>query len=139
MSRPPFHLAFPVHDLELARAFYTDLGARVGRRSERWIDLDFYGHQLTAHRVDAPTVDEPTNPVDGERIPVRHFGVILDLPAWRALVDRLTGAGADFLVAPQVRFAGEPGEQATFFLRDPSGNAIEFKAFADEAAIFRSA
>lgn len=139
MSRPPFHLAFPVHDLELARAFYTDLGARVGRRSERWIDLDFYGHQLTAHRVDAPTVDEPTNPVDGERIPVRHFGVILDLPAWRALVDRLTGAGADFLVEPQVRFAGEPGEQATFFLRDPSGNAIEFKAFADEAAIFRSA
>ena len=140
MQRPRFHLAFPVTDLGAARAFYVDLlGARLGRTDARWIDLDFYGHQLSAHLVDADADASATNAVDGDAIPVRHFGVILDLPDWRALADRLRAAGVAFLLEPKVRFEGEPGEQATMFVRDPSGNAIEFKAFADDADVFRTA
>lgn len=140
MSRPRFHLAFPVTDLAATRRFYVDLlGAGVGRTDTRWIDLDFYGHQLSAHLVDDGAAIDPTNAVDGDDVPVRHFGAILDWDAWHALADRLRGAGVDFLVAPRVRFVGEPGEQATMFLRDPSGNAIEFKAFRDDADVFRTA
>ena len=134
--RPRFHLAFPVHDLEAARGFYAGLlGCAVGRESARWIDFDFHGHQITAHLVDDPGEIE-TNPVDGDRVPARHFGLILARPDWDALARRLAEAGTEFLIPPRVRFRGRPGEQATLFLRDLSGNALEFKSFADERAIF---
>ena len=133
----PFHLAFPVRDLEAARRFYADvLGCRLGRTSERWIDFDFFGHQITAHLVTAGDGETPDNPVDGDQVPVRHFGMILTRSGWDALAARLRSLGTDFLIEPRIRFRGEPGEQATLFLRDPSGNALEFKAFADDADIF---
>ena len=135
----PFHLAFPVDDLDAARRFYTEtLGCRVGRTSERWIDFDFFGHQITAHLVPARADDRASSPVDGDDVPVRHFGVILTPTDWDALALRLRQRGADFLVEPRVRFRGAPGEQATLFVRDPSGNALEFKAFANDARIFAS-
>ena len=133
----PFHLAFPVRDLEAARRFYADvLGCRLGRTSERWIDFDFFGHQITAHLVSAGDGETPDNTVDGDQVPVRHFGVILTRSDWDALAARLRSLGTDFLIEPRIRFRGEPGEQATLFLRDPSGNALEFKAFADDTGIF---
>jgi extradiol dioxygenase family protein len=135
----PFHLAFPVHDLEAARAFYVDLlGCGVGRRSEDWIDFDFDGHQITAHLAPAECGSVGVNPVDGDPIPVRHFGLVLPWDAWHALAARLTAVRAPFLLAPKLRFQGEVGEQATFFLRDPSGNALEFKSFADPSKLFAS-
>ena len=134
--RPRFHLAFPVHDLEAARDFYAGLlGCGVGRESSRWIDFDFHGHQITAHLADTGG-ESVANPVDGDRVPVRHFGLILEREAWDALAQRLDQAGTPFLIEPRVRFKGRPGEQATMFVRDPSGNALEFKSFADDAAIF---
>ena len=136
MDRPRFHLAFPVRDLAEARAFYGGLlGCAEGRSSPEWVDFDFHGHQIVAHLALAPE-RVATNPVDGENVPVRHFGVILDLAAWRILADRLEAAGVDFILPPQVRFQGQPGEQATLFFLDPSGNALEFKAFADDARVF---
>jgi uncharacterized protein len=140
MSQPPFHLAFPVHDLDAARAFYVGLlGATEGRSDPRWVDFDLRGHQITAHLVDAlQAVEPPTNPVDGEDIPVPHFGLVLGWEAWHRERDRLEAAGADFLVAPTIRFPGRPGEQATLFLRDPSGNAVELKAMRDPARLFAS-
>jgi len=136
MDRPRFHLAFPVRDLAEARAFYGGLlGCAEGRSSPEWVDFDFHGHQIVAHLAPAPET-LATNPVDGEDVPVRHFGVILDLPSWRALADRLEAAGVAFIIPPQVRFKGQPGEQATLFFLDPSGNALEFKAFADDAMVF---
>lgn len=137
MSAPLFHLALPVFDLEAAEAFYCGvLGCAKGRTAERWTDLDFYGHQVTLHLVDAGAGTIDTNPVDGDDVPARHFGVILDMAAWRELADRLTSAGCEFLISPRIRFVGEVGEQATMFLRDPSGNALEFKSFADPAQLF---
>jgi len=136
MDRPRFHLAFPVRDLAEARSFYGGLlGCPEGRSATDWVDFDFHGHQIVTHLA-PPEAAAPTNAVDGEDVPVRHFGVILTMAQWRALADRLRAAGATFLIEPQVRFAGGPGEQATFFITDPSGNALEFKAFADEAMIF---
>lgn len=136
MDRPRFHLAFPVRDLAEARAFYGGLlGCAEGRSSPEWVDFDFHGHQIVAHLA-PETESVATNPVDGENVPVRHFGVILDLASWRALADRLEAAGVDFIIPPQVRFQGQPGEQATLFFLDPSGNALEFKAFADDAMVF---
>jgi extradiol dioxygenase family protein len=133
----PFHLAFPVRDLESTRAFYEGLlGARVGRSADRWIDFDFWGHQLSAHIAEDDRVS--TNEVDGKDVPVRHFGVVLPWAEWHALAERLTVAGAAFLIEPGIRFQGEVGEQATFFLRDPSGNALEFKSFADPSRLFAS-
>src|SRR4051794_41059773 len=127
---PPFHLAFPVSDLAATRRFYVDLlGCAVGRTSDRWIDLDLFGHQLTAHLVAGALPPEPTNPVDGDDVPVRHFGVILEWDAWHALADRLRAASVRFVIEPHLRFAGQVGEQATMFFRDPSGNALEFKSF----------
>ena len=124
-------------NLEAARRFYADvLGCRLGRTSERWIDFDFFGHQITAHLVTAGDGGTPDNAVDGDQVPVRHFGVILTRSDWDALAARLRSLGTDFLIEPRIRFRGEPGEQATLFLRDPSGNALEFKAFADDAGIF---
>lgn len=134
--RPRFHLAFPVHDLEAARGFYAGLlGCSVGRESSRWIDFDFHGHQITAHLAEAGG-EAGENAVDGDRVPVRHFGLILARTDWDSLARRLEQAGATFLIEPRVRFRGRPGEQATMFVRDPSGNALEFKSFADEKAIF---
>jgi extradiol dioxygenase family protein len=134
----PFHLAQPVTDLASAETFYCDLlGCEKGRTASRWIDLNFYGHQVTLHLVDARATDEiPKNPVDGDRVPARHFGVILEMAEWRSLAARLKEAGTEFLIAPRVRFEGEVGEQATLFLTDPSGNALEFKSFADPAQLF---
>jgi uncharacterized protein len=137
MSIPPFHLAFPVHDLEAARAFYAGLlGCRTGREDARWIDFDFFGHQITAHLVDGDEAGAASNAVDGDEVPVRHFGAILGWDDWHALAERLGAAGVRFVIAPRIRFAGEVGEQATFFLRDPSSNALEFKSFKDPARIF---
>lgn len=129
----PFHLAIPVHDLDASRAFYGDLlGCREGRSAGRWVDFDLYGHQLVCHRMDGlPRAVHGDNPVDGHDVPVPHFGVVLELPKWHALAERLRGAGVPFVIEPYVRFPGQPGEQATMFLLDPSGNALEFKAFAD--------
>lgn len=135
--RPRFHLAIPVTDLPRTRAFYTELlDCGVGRESDRWIDFDLAGHQVTAHLVDAEEAGPATNPVDGHDVPVRHFGVILDVPAWDALAARLRAAAVDFLIEPHVRFEGSAGEQRTLFLLDPSGNGLEFKAFADDAMVF---
>ena len=136
MSRPRFHLAFPVRDLVEARAFYGGLlGCPEGRSAADWIDFDFHGHQIVAHL--APEIaGAATSLVDGEAVPVRHFGVILEPDAWQALADRLVAAGTRFLIEPQTRFAGQPGEQRTMFFEDPSGNALEFKAFADDGQIF---
>lgn len=133
---PPFHLAFPVTDLDATRHFYGELiGCRIGRSAERWVDFDFYGHQVSAHLTEKmPEV--PTNKVDGKDVPASHFGAILDWEAWHALADKLRAADADFIIAPYLRFKGEPGEQATMFVRDPSGNGVEFKAFRDPAQIF---
>ena len=136
MMRPRFHLAFPVRDLEEARAFYGGvLGCPEGRSADDWIDFDFHGHQIVAHLA-PEEVGPRTNLVDGEAVPVRHFGLILAPEDWRALAARLTASGARFLIKPQTRFAGEAGEQSTLFLTDPSGNALEFKSFADEAQVF---
>ena len=135
--RPRFHLAFPVRDLSQARAFYGDLlGCPEGRSSEQWVDFDFFGHQIVAHLNPNETTHKAYNRVDNENVPVRHFGVILAMDAWQALADKLRRAGANFIIKPGVRFEGEVGEQATFFLLDPSGNALEFKAFHDETRIF---
>ncbi|MEO1227345.1 MAG: VOC family protein [Myxococcota bacterium] len=132
----PFHLAFPVHDLQAARAFYGDLlGCREGRSAERWVDFDFFGHQIVAHLDGHPRPEIATD-VDRKAVPVPHFGVVLTMNAWRSLAKRLEAAGTTFELEPQVRFEGQPGEQATMFFRDPSGNALEVKAFADDAMLF---
>ena len=132
----PFHLAAPIRDIESTRAFYAGkLGCAVGRESERWIDFDFFGHQLSLHVTDAEE-QLATNPVDGHDVPVRHFGAVLDWEQWHALRDRLVAAGTEFVIEPYVRFAGETGEQATMFFLDPSGNALEFKSFRDPEQLF---
>lgn len=139
MSIRPFHLAFPVTDLEKTRHFYeTVLGCTVGRTSERWIDFNFFGHQITAHLA-APSLDPPTNAVDGKAVPVQHWGIILEMGDWQTLAQRLQDVGIDFVIEPYIRFKGEIGEQATMFFLDPSGNALEFKAFAQDEAIFATA
>ena len=136
MNLPPFHLAFPVDDLAAARAFYGGLlGCREGRSAGHWVDFDLHGHQIVAHLApDALT--RATNPVDGDDVPVPHFGLVLPMDAWKALAERLERADVAFVIPPTVRFAGEPGEQATMFLLDPAGNALEFKAMADPAKLF---
>lgn len=131
MMRPPFHLAIPVHSILEARAFYGDvLGCREGRSSVRWVDLDLYGHQLVVHLVDGYRGQHAHNPVDGDAVPIPHFGVVLAMDEWERLAERLRGH-VDFIIEPHVRFAGEPGEQGTMFFLDPSGNALEFKGFRD--------
>jgi hypothetical protein len=136
MTRPRFHLAFPVRDLTEARAFYGGLlGCPEGRSAPDWVDFDFFGHQIVAHLAPGET-GPMTNLVDGEAVPVRHFGAILNPDDWRTLAARLTSAGAAFLITPQTRFEGQAGEQSTMFISDPSGNALEFKAFGDETQIF---
>jgi extradiol dioxygenase family protein len=137
MDIPRFHLAFPVRDLGEARAFYSGLlGCPEGRSSDEWVDFDFYGHQIVTHLAPEELSTAATNPVDGHDVPVRHFGAILTVPQWEALAERLKAAGTRFVIEPNIRFKGEPGEQATMFLLDPSGNALEFKAFADDSMVF---
>jgi extradiol dioxygenase family protein len=134
---PPFHLAFPVTSLANARAFYGALlGCPEGRSSEAWVDFDFYGHQIVAHLAPEEARAVAAHDVDGDNVPVRHFGVVLPMDDWQALAVRLQAAGARFVVAPHLRFKGSPGEQATMFLLDPCGNALEFKAFADRSQLF---
>jgi uncharacterized protein len=137
MSLPPFHLAFPVDDLAAARAFYGGLlGCPEGRSADEWVDFDLYGHQIVAHLAPEAVWKRATNPVDGEDVPVPHFGIVLAMDRWKALAERLESARVDFVIPPTVRFAGQPGEQATMFFRDPAGNALEFKAMADPAKLF---
>jgi len=137
MSRLRFHLAFPVSDLQATRRFYVDLlGCRVGRESDRWIDFDFFDHQITAHLTESAVHSNAANPVDGDQVPVRHFGVILEWEAWHVLAERLQHRDVAFIIAPHIRFRGEVGEQATMFIKDPSGNVLEFKSFQDMSRIF---
>jgi extradiol dioxygenase family protein len=134
---PPFHLAFPVHDLAAARSFYGQvLGCGEGRSSDAWIDFDFYGHQIVAHLAPDECGYRSTSAVDGHGVPVKHFGAVLPMQDWEALAERLKAAGTRFVIEPQIRFKGQVGEQATMFFLDPSGNAIEFKAFDDPSQLF---
>ena len=136
MSLMPFHLAIPVHDLPAARRFYGEVfGLSEGRSAEHWVDFDFFGHQLSVHLAEGDG-EEARNAVDGDDVPVRHFGVILPWTDWVALHQRIAATGRDFLIPPRVRFEGQPGEQGTFFLRDPAGNALEFKSFQDLSRVF---
>lgn len=133
----PFHIAFPVDDLAAARHFYGSvLGCPEGRSDADWIDFNLYGHQIVAHRVDAPPASAAHNPVDGHDVPVPHFGVVLPPEQWHTLAERLKSRGVDFVIEPHTRFAGQPGEQSTMFFLDPAGNALEFKAFADLTRLF---
>ena len=135
----PFHLAFPVNDLTAARQFYGEtLGCQEGRSAAEWIDFDFYGHQIVAHLTPNETGDSCSTHVDGHGVPVPHFGMVLGMEDWRKLAEKLKSAGTKFVIEPTVRFKGKPGEQATMFLRDPAGNALEFKAFADPDQLFAS-
>ncbi len=137
MTLRPFHLAFPVRDLAEARAFWGGvMGCPEGRSSDQWIDFDFYGHQIVAPCTGEAAGDAGNNPVDGHGVPVPHFGIVLELADWQVLAERLKAAGVTFEIEPYIRFAGQPGEQATMFFRDPSGNAIEMKAFADLGQLF---
>ena len=136
-ERPRFHLAFPVDDLTAARHFYGDvLGCAEGRSADHWVDFDLYGHQIVAHVVERRP-ERSHNPVDGDDVPVPHFGLLLRPVEWSALADRLRAAGTEFVIEPHTRFAGEPGEQSTMFVLDPAGNALEFKAFEHDEMIFR--
>ena len=133
----PFHVAFPVHDIALARTFYGKLlGCPEGRSADDWVDFNFYGHQIVAHLAPAETGIAQHNEVDGHGVPVRHFGIVLPMADWEAAAARLKAAGVEFVIEPYIRFKGEPGEQATMFFLDPSGNAIEVKAFADITRLF---
>jgi extradiol dioxygenase family protein len=137
MTLAPFHLAFPVDDLAAARAFYGGImGCAEGRSSDEWVDFDFNGHQIVAHLAPRQAGDRATNLVDGHGVPVPHFGLVLEMAEWEALAERLRAGGCEFVIPPTVRFRGKPGEQATMFLRDPAGNALEFKAFADRGQLF---
>ncbi len=137
MTLRPFHLAFPVHDLEAARSFYGGvMRCEEGRSSDHWIDFNFFGHQIVTHLDPSTRAVAIHNPVDGHDVPVPHFGIILTMAQWEELSVRLKAAGTHFSIEPHIRFKGEIGEQATMFFQDPSGNALEFKAFADDAMIF---
>lgn len=133
----PFHLAFPVDDIERARAFYGELlGCPEGRSAPDWVDFNFYGHQIVAHLAPEEVGHRKTSAVDGDQVPVRHFGVVLSIPEWQVAADKLSAAGIQFIIEPHVRFQGEVGEQATMFFLDPAGNALELKAFANMDSLF---
>ncbi len=132
-----FHLAFPVHDLDAAREFYGSvLGCEEGRSSDRWIDFNLFGHQIVTHLAPDAAGVKATNHVDADHVPVPHFGIVLPIAEWQQLADKLTAKGVRFVIEPKIRFAGEVGEQATMFFLDPSGNALEFKGFADFSKVF---
>ncbi len=137
MSLNPFHLAFPVRDLEETRTFYKELlGCAEGRETKDWLDLDFFGHQIVAHARPNMQPNIETGGVDGDQVPVPHFGAVLDWDVWHTLAKRLQDANVEFVIKPRIRFEGKPGEQGTFFLFDPSGNALEFKTFKDMSSLF---
>jgi extradiol dioxygenase family protein len=137
MTLPPFHLAFPVDDLDAARRFYGELlGCPEGRSADEWIDFNLYGHQIVAHLAPEEARIRATNRVDGDEVPVPHFGIVLPMNEWKALAARLEKAAVEFVIAPTVRFENQPGEQATMFFLDPAGNALEFKAMADPGKLF---
>jgi uncharacterized protein len=137
MPQHPFHLAFPVTSLERARAFYGELlGCPEGRSADDWVDFDFFGHQIVAHLSPGEAGHRNTSAVDGDNVPVRHFGVVLSMEEWDALAGKLKGVDTRFIIEPHVRFRGEVGEQATMFFLDPCGNALEFKAFKDIGRLF---
>ena len=137
MTLPPFHLAFPVDDLSAARRFYGGLlGCPEGRSADDWVDFDLHGHQIVAHLAPESVALRASNRVDGEDVPVPHFGLVLAMDEWKALAERLRNADVAFVIEPSMRFEGEPGEQATMFLHDPAGNALEFKAMADPEKLF---
>jgi hypothetical protein len=137
VSLPPFHLAFPVDDLAAARGFYGGLlGCSEGRSADHWVDFDLYGHQLVAHLAPEAARPRASNSVDGENVPVPHFGIVLRMDEWKGLAQRLEQAGVDFVIRPSIRFEGQAGEQATMFFLDPAGNALEFKAMANPAQLF---
>ncbi len=139
MKSPPFHLAFPVADLDSTRRFYGELlQCPIGRQADRWIDFNFFGHQISAHLKPEALATNTTNEVDGDAVPVRHFGAVLPWAEWQQLAKRLQSKDVTFLIEPHIRFEGEVGEQATLFLTDPSGNALEFKAFKDPSLLFKS-
>lgn len=139
MANPPFHLAFPVDDLSEARRFYGELlGCPEGRSAGHWVDFNLHGHQIVAHLAPALVRARATNPVDGEDVPVPHFGLVLEMDQWKGLADRLIAAGIRFVIEPTIRFEGQPGEQATMFFLDPAGNALEFKAMADPSKLFEA-
>ena len=134
----PFHLAFPVGDLSDARRFYLGtLGCTEGRSADDWVDFNFYGHQIVAHLEPGYSGNVAANEVDGDAVPVRHFGIVLEMEQWHTLAEKLKSSDVEFIIEPHVRFEGKPGEQATMFIRDPSGNALEFKAFADMSQLFK--
>ena len=138
MNIPRFHLAFPVHDLEKAKTFYTStLGCPLGRESDNWIDFNLYGHQVVAHLSPKDCMNTKTNPVDGDSIPTRHFGVILPWAEWEELCKILISQNIEFLIKPRIRFKNVSGEQGTFFIQDPSGNALEFKSFKNDKDVFK--
>ena len=138
MNIPRFHLAFPVHDLEKAKTFYTStLGCPLGRESDNWIDFNLYGHQVVAHLSPKDCMNTKTNPVDGDSIPARHFGVILPWAEWEELCKILISRNIEFLIKPRIRFKNVLGEQGTFFIQDPSGNALEFKSFKNDKDVFK--
>lgn len=140
MSLPPFHLAFPVNDLTEARAFYCGLlGCTEGRSDADWVDFNFFGHQIVAYRAPHATGKADTSGVDGDQVPIRHFGLVLPMSDWEALRDKLVAAKTRFIVEPDVRFVGAIGEQSSMFFLDPSGNAVEFKAFKDPSKLFAKA
>ena len=133
----PFHLAVPVHDISAARAFYGGtLGCPEGRSTEQWIDFDLFGHQFVVHLKEGMEADNHVNAVDGHGVPVPHFGVVLEWDQWEALAEKMRSLGTEFVIEPYIRFKGEVGEQATMFFLDPSGNALEFKAFKDMSQLF---
>ena len=133
----PFHLAFPVTSLAPARSFYGDLlGCPEGRSSDEWVDFNFYGHQIVAHLSPDEAGHRNTSAVDGDNVPVRHFGLVMEMGQWEALAEKLKKAGIKFVIEPHIRFKGQVGEQATMFFLDPCGNAVEFKAFANPASLF---
>jgi uncharacterized protein len=137
MALAPFHLAFPVDDLVAARRFYGELlGCPEGRSADHWVDFDLRGHQIVAHLAPDAVWSRASNPVDGDDVPVPHFGVVLEMEEWKALAERLRAADVQFVIEPTIRFEGQPGEQATMFFLDPAGNALEFKAMADPAKLF---
>ena len=139
MQLTPFHLAIPVHDLQVAAQFYEEvLGCERGREDTEWIDFNLFGHQLVCHEVKGFRIEASHNPVDGHGVPVPHFGIVLELGDWRCLRDRLQEAEISFVIDPYIRFEGQPGEQATMFFQDPSGHSLEFKAFANiESELFK--
>ena len=137
MNLLPFHLAFPVYNISETKRFFVDIiGCKVGRRSEKWIDFNFFGHQISAHLNPEKNTITPTNNVDNDNVPVRHFGIVLPWKEWHALADKLKSNNVKFLIKPQTRFQGKAGEQATLFILDPSGNVLEFKSFKDQKMLF---